>query len=353
MKCLVINPGGTSTKIAAFEDNEMLFKKSISHSAEDLAPFNTVFDEFDYRKSMIIDAVKENGMEVEAFDCVVGRGGLMKPIPGGVYEVNDAMVKDLKNAINGEHASNLGSVIARAIGNEIGVRSFVVDPVSVDEFQDVSRITGLSDIVKASWLHALNHKAVCRLSAEKAGQSYEESNFIAAHLGSGISIVAHEKGKMIDGSGGRSDGPFSPERSGGILTYDLIKLCYSGKYSKQQMIDKVSSIGGMYDYLGTKDMIEIENRATNGDTKAKLILDAFVYQVSTEIAKYGASLKGKVDKVILTGGIAYSDYVVNGITDRVSYLAPVEVYPGEMEMEALALGAMRVIKEQEEAKIYI
>lgn len=276
----------------------------------------------------------------------------MKPIAGGTYAVNDRMIEDLRNAINGEHASNLGSVLAKNIGDEIGVPSFVVDPVSVDEFQDISRITGLSDIEKASWLHSLNHKAVCRKSAEKMGGKYEDYNFIVAHLGSGISIVAHSNGKMIDGSGGRSDGPFSPERSGGILTYPLIKLCYSGKYTESEMINKVSNIGGMYDYLGTKDMIEIEERIKSGDAKAKLIMDSFIYQVSKEIAMYGASLYGKVDKIILTGGIAHSELITSEVTKRVSYLAPVEIIPGEMEMEALALGALRVLSGQEDEKIY-
>lgn len=352
MKILVINPGGTSTKISVFEDNEEVFKKNISHTQADLNDFNTVFDQYEYRKDLIINILTENNFTIETFNCVVGRGGLMKPISGGTYIVNDRMIGDLRNAINGEHASNLGSVLAKNIGDEINVPSFVVDPVSVDEFQDVSKITGLSDIEKASWLHSLNHKAVCRKAAEEMGGRYEDYNFIVAHLGSGISIVAHNKGKMIDGSGGRSDGPFSPERSGGILTYPLIKLCYSGKYTEAEMVNKVSNIGGMYDYLGTKDMIEIEEKIKAGNEKAKLIMDAFIYQVAKEIAMYGASLYGKVDKIILTGGIAHSDLVTTEVTKRVSYLAPVEIIPGEMEMEALALGALRVLSGEEVAKVY-
>lgn len=353
MKTLVINPGGTSTKIALFDDENQLFKDTVKHTAEDLAMFDTVFDEFDYRKQLILDALGKNGFDIKDLTCVVGRGGLMKPIEGGTYPVNEIMIKDLENKINGEHASNLGSVIAKNIGDEIGVPSFVVDPVSVDEFLPVSRVTGLKEIEKASWLHALNHKAVCRDEAEKMDGKYEDFNFIVAHLGSGISIVAHDKGKMVDGSGGRSDGPFSPERSGGLLTYDLINLCYSGKYSKKEMVAKVSSIGGMYDYLGTKDMIEIEERVENGDEEAKLVFDAFVYQVTKEIAQYGATLEGKVDKIILTGGIAYSNLVVEGVKKRVGYMADVVVKPGEMEMEALALGALRVLKGIESPKEYI
>lgn len=352
MRILVINPGGTSTKISVFEGKEQVFKKNIIHTQEDLNDYKTVFDQYKYRKDLIIKTLDENDYPVESFNCLVGRGGLMKPIAGGTYRVNDKMIEDLRNAINGEHASNLGAVLAKNIGDEIGVPSFVVDPVSVDEFLDICRITGISDIEKASWLHALNHKAVCRKVAEDLGGKYEDYNFIVAHLGSGISIVAHKKGKMIDGSGGRSDGPFSPERSGGLLAYPLIKLCYSGKYNESEMINKVSNIGGMYDYLGTKDMIEIQARIERGDEKAKLIMDAFIYQVSKEIAMYGASLSGEVHRIILTGGIAHSDLVTSEVKKRVSYLAPVEIIAGEMEMEALALGALRVLDGLEEAKEY-
>ena len=352
MRILVINPGGTSTKISVFEGKEQVFKENISHTQADLNDYKTVFNQYQYRKDLILNILEKNNYPIETFNCVVGRGGLMKPIPGGTYSVNDRMIEDLKNAINGEHASNLGAVLAKNIGDEIDVPSFVVDPVSVDEFLDVSRITGISDIEKASWLHSLNHKAVCRKVAEDLGGEYKDYNFIVAHLGSGISIVAHNKGQMIDGSGGRSDGPFSPERSGGLLAYPLIKLCYSGKYTEGEMVNKVSNIGGMYDYLGTKDMIEIEERIEKGDEKAKLIMDAFIYQVSKEVAMYGASLSGKVDRVILTGGIAHSDLVTEEVTKRVSYLAPVEIIAGEMEMEALALGALRVLGGVEQSKEY-
>lgn len=353
MKILVINPGGSSTKFSVFDDKKEIFKKNINHTGEELTPFAKVFDEYEYRKDMIVKALQEEGYEMTSFGCVVGRGGLMKAIPGGTYTINDRMVEDLKNAINGEHASNLGAVIAKNLGDEIGVPSFVVDPVSVDEMNDVSRITGISDLEKHSWFHALNHKAVARQIAQEIGGKYEDFNFIVAHLGSGISIVAHEKGKMIDGSGGRTDGPFSPERSGGLLAYQLIQLCYSGKYTYEEMVKKVSAFGGMYDYLGTKDMREVEERVKNGDKKAKLIYDAFTYQVAKEIALYGASLKGKVDRIIFTGGIAYSEKVIADVSEMISYLAPVEVVPGEMEMEALTLGALRVLNGEEKAKEYL
>lgn len=352
MRILAINPGGTSTKISVFDDKNEILKKSIVHTREDLKPFKKVFDEYEYRKSLILNTLEEENVILDSIDATVGRGGLMKPIEGGTYRVNDKMIDDLRNEVNGEHASNLGSVLAKNIGDEIGVPSFVVDPVSVDEFDEVSRITGISDIEKASWLHALNHKAVSRKVAEKLGGKYEDFNFIVAHLGSGISIVAHKNGKMIDGSGGRSDGPFSPERSGGLLAYPLVELCYSGKYTREEMVTKVSSTGGMYDYLGTKDIVEIEERIKNGDEKAKLIMDAFIYQIAKEISMYGASLHGKVDRIIFTGGISYSKHVTEEVTKRVSYLAPVEIVPGEMEMEALVLGALRVLNGEEKEKIY-
>ena len=352
MNILVINPGGTSTKIAVFSDKQEVFKKSISHTQADLDQFGRVFDQYQYRRDLVIQALAENGFKLADIQAVAGRGGLMKPIPGGTYGVNDRMIDDLRMAVNGEHASNLGALLAKTIGDEIGVPAFVVDPVCVDEFQPVARITGLSDLEKASWLHALNHKAVCRKIAKTMGGQYEDLNFIAAHLGSGISIVAHQKGQMIDGSGGRSDGPFSPERSGGLLAYPLIELCYSGKYTREELVNKVSNTGGMYDYLGTKDMQEIEAREVAGDEQAHLIMEAFIYQVAKEIAMYGAALYGKVDRVILTGGIAHSERVTKGIRDRVSYLAPVEIVPGEMEMEALALGALRVLAGEETALIY-
>lgn len=352
MKILVINPGGTSTKIAVYNDKTELFKENVFHSGEDLAKFDTVFDEYGYRVKLIRDILEKKNCDINEIECVVGRGGLMKPVPGGTYAVDDNMISDLKNVINGEHASNLGAVIAKNLGDELNVPSFVVDPVSVDEMKDVAKITGISDIEKQSWFHALNHKAVSRKVASNMGGKYEDYNFIVAHLGSGISIVSHNKGKMIDGSGGRSDGPFSPERSGGLLAYQLIELCYSGKYTYKEMVKKVSSIGGMYDYLGTKDMIEIQNRYNDGEEKVKLILDAFIYQVAKEISMYGATLKGNVDKIIFTGGIAYSELIVKKVSEMVGYLAPVEVIPGEMEMEALALGALRVINGEEKAKKY-
>lgn len=352
MKILVINPGGTSTKVSVFEDKQELFKLNLSHTAEDLKEYDTVFDEFEFRKGIVMKALEDKELTINDFGCVVGRGGLLKEIQGGTYPVNDIMIDDVKNAIRGEHASNLGPVLAKSIGDEAGIPSFIVDPVSVDEFDEISRYTGISDLQNPSWLHALNHKACCRLMAQKLGGKYEDFNFIVAHLGSGVSIVPHKNGRMIDGSGGRSNGPFSPERSGALPTYPLIQLCYSGKYTHKEMVAKVSSIGGMYDYLGTKDARDIEQRVEDGDAKAKEVLDAFVYQVSREIASYSASLCGKIDRIILTGGLAHSKYITEGVNERVGFLAPMEIIAGEAEMEALAFGALRVLNGEEEPKEY-
>lgn len=352
MRVLTINPGGTSTKIAVYDDSALLFKKTVIHSAEDLKGFKSVFDEYEYRLDLILKALLEEKIELHTFSAIVGRGGLLRPIEGGTYRVNDLMIEDVKNAINGEHASNLGCVLAKNLADKLSIPSFVVDPVSVDEFEPVSRVTGLSDIEKASWLHSLNHKAVCRKVASEMGKKYNELNIIVAHLGSGISIAAHKHGKSIDGEGGRVDGPFSPERSGGLPTYPLIQLCYSGKYTYKEMVAKVSSVGGIYDYLKTKDMEEVEKMAMGGDEKARLMLEAFIFQCAKSIGSQAAVLAGDVDVIIITGGIAYSDTVIKGISERVKFIAPIVVVPGEEELESLSMGALRVLSGEEEAKEY-
>lgn len=352
MKLLIVNPGGTSTKIAVFEEKTEVFKQNITHSAEELAPYPHVFDQYAYRKKLIVESVEAAGHPIASFDCVVGRGGLVRPISGGTYTVNDRMLRDLENAVEGEHASNLGAVIAGNIADGLGVPAFVVDPVAVDELMDKARVSGISDLERPSWFHALNHKAVARWTAERIGKKYEDCNFIIAHLGSGNSVVAHRGGRMVDGSGGRSNGPFSPERSGGLPTYPLVKLCYSGKYTQAEMVAKLSSVGGMYDYLGTKDAQEIERRMEAGDERAKLVYEAFVYAVAKEICAYAATFDGKVDRVVLTGGIAHSAYVVREVSRMTAFLAPMEVVAGEFEMEALALGALRVLHGEEQAKEY-
>ena len=352
MHILAINPGGTSTKVALFDDESCLFNHNIQHDDQCINAFASVFDQFTYRKEAVENTLREAGFSLEQLHCVVGRGGLLRCMEGGTYAVNDTMINDLRHAKRGEHPSNLGAVLARHIGDALGIPSFVVDPVSVDEFLDMARISGLAELERPSWMHALNHKAVCRQVAATLGGTYRDFNFIVAHLGSGISIAAHAKGRMVDGSGGRSNGAFSPERCGGLPAYPLVNLCYSGKYTHREMIDKISTKAGMFDYLGTKDMRDIEARYVAGDAQVIPVYDAFIYQVSKDIAKFGATLKGRVDRIILTGGISHSTLVAQRITERVGYLAPVVTVPGEMEMEALAKGALRVLRGEEQAVSY-
>lgn len=352
MKLLTINPGGTSTKIAVYEDEQELLKASIDHTAEELKPYPHVFDEFEYRKNLIIKTVEEAGFDIREFGCIAGRGGLCRPVEGGTYAVNDRMIEDLRNAVCGEHASNLGAVIAKSIGDEIGVPSFIVDPVAVDEMEDKARITGLAELERPAWFHALNHKAVARSIAKEMGKKYEDCNFIVAHLGSGISICAHKKGRMVDGSGGRTNGPFSPERCGSLPTYPLVQLCYSGKYTEDEMVEKISKFAGIYDFLGTKDSREVEKRIEAGDEKAKLVYDAFIYSTAKEICSYVPAFDEPIDCIIVTGGIAHSKYVTSEIERMTQAIAPVSVVAGEYEMIALALGALRVMRGEESAKEY-
>ena len=352
MRLLIINPGGASTKIAVYQDETEVFKTSISHTAEDLKEYPHVFEQYAYRRGLIVSEVEKAGYEISGFDCFVGRGGLVRSIPGGTYAVNERMIEDLKNAVAGEHASNLGAVIAKDLGDEYGKPSYVVDPVAVDEMMEKARISGITDLERPSWFHALNQKAVARWVAEKYGKKYEDMNMIVAHLGSGNSIVAHKGGLMVDGTGGRTNGAFSPERCGGLPTYPLIELCYSGKYTHEEMVRKISGLSGFYDYLGTKDAQEIERRISNGDEKARLVYDAYTYSVAKEICSLAAVFEGAVDCIVLTGGIAHSSYVADAVKKMTSFLAPVEVVAGEFEMTALALGALRVLRGEEESRVY-
>ncbi len=352
MLILVVNPGGTSTKIELFDGETSLHKWSLLHTAEDLRPFASIFEELPYRRGLIAKALAEAGVDLAGLSAVVGRGGLMKPLPGGVYAVCEAMIEDMRAGRYGEHASNLGAALARELAAPAACPAFVVDPVSVDEFEPVARVTGLPELTWPSWLHALNHKAVARHVAAKLGKEYGDCNFIVAHLGSGVSVAAHCKGRMVDGSGGRCNGPFSPERCGALPAYPLVELCYSGRFSRGEMVRKMSSEGGFYAYLGSKDVAEAEARAAAGDEKAKLIFQAFLYQVCKDMASYGAVLHGQVDRIILSGGIACSAAVQAEVRQRLSFLAPLEIVPGEMEMQALAQGALRVLMGSEKPCSY-
>ena len=354
MKQLIINPGSTSTKIAVYTDESMIFEKTIRHTNEELQSFKKVVDQFQFRKEMIISSLNENNISLNELDAVVGRGGLLKPIEGGTYSVNDKLVEDLKTNIKGEHASNLGALLARSIADEVNIPSFIVDPVVVDEMEDVARISGHPEFERICIWHALNQKAVARRAAqEKFGKRYEEMNFVVVHLGGGISIGAHKKGKVIDVNNAlNGEGPFSPERSGSLPAAQLVKMCFSGKYTEAEINKIIAGKGGICAYLGTNSAKEVSDRAKAGDKKAKLIYSAMAYQVAKAIGEYAVVLNGDVDAILITGGIAYDKDFVKMIEDKVKFIAKVIVSPGEDELLALAQGGLRVLKGVEEAKTY-
>ena len=352
-RILAINPGSTSTKIAVFDNESQVFEKTLRHSSDEIGKYAKIADQFEFRKGVIEDALEEGGIKMSELDAVVGRGGLLKPIKGGTYAVNEAMVEDLKVGVLGEHASNLGGIIAKQMGEEVGVPSFIVDPVVVDELQDLARVSGMAEIERTSIFHALNQKAIARRFAKENGKSYEDLNLIIAHMGGGISVGAHKKGLVIDAANALDgEGPFSPERSGGLPVGSLIKMCFSGEYTLDDMKKKIKGNGGLVSYLNTNDAREVEDAAAAGDEKAAFIYDAMAYQIAKEIGACAAVLKGEVDGILLTGGIAYSKPFTKYIADMVSFIADVKVYPGEDEMIALAQGGLRVLTGEEEAKVY-
>ncbi len=347
---LSINPGSTSTKFAIYKGTDVILKQTIKHQDREILNFPTVFSQAEYRlnnikKFLTLDLLQQ-------LDAIVGRGGFLHPLSSGTYLVNKKMIDELKNAKYGEHASNLGAILANLLAEDLKIPAFIVDPVVVDELEDVARLSGINEIERKSHVHALNIKAVSLKAADILNKPLNELNFVVAHLGGGISVVAHKAGKLVDVNNANDEGPFSPERAGGLPSYQLVKLCYSGKYTEQEMLDKLSRKGGLYSYLGSKDIIEIEKKIGNGDIKSKLVLESMVYQVAKEIGAMATVLNGKVDRIVLTGGIAFSDFITKMIIEKVNYLAPVLIIPGEEELEALANGALRVLQGQEQPKIY-
>lgn len=349
---LAINPGSTSTKLSIFEEEIEIKSNKVEHDRIELEVFSHVIDQYQYRLELILKWLMDEGINLNELIAVVGRGGLLRSIPGGTYTVTDFMIEDLTNCINGEHASNLGGLLARGIADMVQIPSYIVDPVSVDEFKDVSRISGLKEISRISLVHTLNIKAVINRRAKEINKNVEDLNFIVAHLGGGISISPIEKGKIIDVNNANHGGPFSPERAGTLPCGDLVKLCYSGKYTYQEMKSMIQHKGGLYSYLGTSDAREVYNRILQGDKYAELIYDAMAYQIGKEIACSAPPLKGKVDNIIITGGLAYAAYLLGKIEEMVKFIAPIIIYPGENEMEALNLGVLRVIHNKEKHKIY-
>lgn len=353
-KILAINPGSTSTKIAVFEDSNSVFVKNIKHSAEEIGQFVSISSQFEFRKEIIVKELEEAGYKISDLNIVVGRGGLVKPIESGVYEVNDAMKKDLDKGVLGEHASNLGGLIADNIAKENGnIKAYIADPVVVDELIDVARISGHPAFERMSIFHALNQKAIARTFAEEKGKKYEECNIIVAHLGGGVSVGAHKEGRVIDVNNALDgEGPFSPERSGTLPAGQLAKLCFSGEKTLAEIKKMINGEGGLVAYLGTNDAYDVEIKAKDGDAKFKLIQDAMSYQVAKAIGEMAAVLKGKVDGICLTGGIAYNPFLVDYVRDMVGFIAPIHVYPGEDEMRALAMNGLRVLRNEVEPKIY-
>ena len=349
-RILAINPGSTSTKIAIYSEQELEYKKSIKHNTETITSYNTIYDQLEFRLQAVLDTLDGASIDINTFDAVVGRGGMLKPIEGGTYLVNDAMVAYVKEAPRGEHASNLGCVIAKKIADSINVPSYIVDPVAVDEMDDIARYTGMPEIKRQSLFHALNQKAVALKAANVLGKDYKDLNLIVTHLGGGISVGMHQKGRVIDVNNALDgDGPMSPERSGGVPLYHM---AFSGDYTLKEIKRKNYGNGGMVAYLGTNDGFEIEQRIKNGDKEAKFILEVMCYQIAKEIGSGATVLKGDVDAIVITGGLAYDKMIIELITERVDFISNVIVLPGEDEMEALAFGALRVLNGKEEYKTY-
>lgn len=349
---LVINPGSTSTKIAVYNETNKLAQENLDHDTQKLDQFEKITDQYDYRKEMILNWMDEHGFDSHKLRAVVGRGGLLRPMPSGAYKVTDAMLKDLIIGIQGEHASNLGGMIADAIAKPEAIDAYIVDPVAVDEFEPLARISGMPELTRKSLVHALNIKAIAHRVADEMGKKVEDLNLILAHLGGGISIVPMKHGKIIDANNANEMGPFSPERCGGLPVGDVAKMCFSGEYTPNELKKKMRGKGGMTAYLGTNDGREVLKRIEAGDAEAKLIFDAMAYQISKEIGAMATVIEGKVDAVVLTGGVAYSKYLTDYVTEHVSFIAPVIIKAGEDEMEALNLGVLRVLNGEEVAKIY-
>ena len=349
---LVINPGSTSTKVAIFnQEGKEIFKEIISHSTEELSQFKSLLEQGPFRKKIILNTLKKKNIDSNSLIAIIGRGGVLKPLEAGTYEVNNKLINDLKNSPI-EHASNLGGIIAHEIAEEIDVPAYIADPVSVDEFTDIARISGLKGIERKSLLHTLNIRANAFRYAKEQGKKFEELNLIVAHLGGGISIAPIEKGKIIDVNNANDGGPFSPERTGSLPNKALIHLCYSGEYSEKELYKLITNQGGLVSYLGTNDVREVMKKIEQGDKYAELIFEGMCYQIAKEIGAMAAVLKGKVEAIILTGGIAHNEILVNKIKDHTGWIAPVVVYPGEEEMKALAQAVIRVIKDEEKVKTY-
>ncbi|MGA1976666.1 MAG: butyrate kinase [Bacteroidales bacterium] len=351
---LIINPGSTSTKFALYEEETSLFELTLNHTVEDISDFKKITDQFHFRRDLIIWELGYRNVDLKRIAAVIGRGGLIKPIESGIYEVNNKMIEDLYAGVLGEHASNLGGLIAHDIASSLpNAKAYIVDPVVVDELQPVARISGHPEIERISIFHALNQKAIARIYAASINKKYEDLNLIVAHLGGGISVGAHRKGRVVDVNNAlHGDGPFSPERSGGLPAKQLADMCFSGHYTHDEIKSMITGKGGMVAYLGTNNYKEVSRMADEGNEKAILIRDACSYQVVKEIGAMAAVLAGKVDAIIITGGMAFQEYLINSIKSMVRFIAPIFVFPGEDEIKSLAFNGLLALNGKIEVKIY-
>ena len=351
-KILAINPGSTSTKVALYEDERPSFDFTLRHTTDELARFTDVIQQLDWRRGLILEALRERDCRLDTLSAVIGRGGLIRPVPAGVYEVNSRMRYDLRHA-KMKHACNLGGLLAAQIAHMAKVKAYIADPPVVDEMDDVARITGMPMCTRYPISHALNQKATARLHCDRAGLVYEQSNLIVAHMGGGISVAAHRRGRIVDVNNALDgDGPFAPDRAGGIPSSDLIRTCFSGKYTEAELLSFVSSKGGLVAHLGTNSVQQAMERIAAGDERARKVVDAMCYNIAKQICAMAAPLEGRVDAIVLTGGIAFNEPVVDYIRTHCAFLAPVAVYPGENELESLALNALVILRGVIEPKVY-
>ncbi len=350
---IAINPGSTSTKVAFYRGSTRVVVESLRHQVDDLKHFAHITDQLGFRRTLIEGFMDDHGIDPASLVAVVGRGGLLKPLNSGTYEVNQAMIDDLTAARQGEHASNLGGILAHSIARPLGIPAYIVDPVSVDELEDVARVTGLPELPRRSMIHALNIRAVAHRVAMDLGCSLTEINLIMVHLGGGISIAPMRQGRLIDVNNANENGPLSPERTGTLPVVGLIKLCYSGRYTERELIKRVNGQGGLMAHLGTTDLRQVADRIAAGDLLAKQVFTAMGYQIGKEIGAMASTLRGKVDRIVLTGGMAHSSELVSLVSEYVSWIAPVLTYPGEDELQALVEGTWRVLNGEESVKEYV
>lgn len=351
-RLLILNPGSTSTKLSVFDGEEPLFTESITHSPEELAPYDHVAEQYDFRRKLVLDCLERHDIALESLSAVVSRGGLLTAIEAGAYAVNDDMVWQLQNKPRNEHASNVGAMIAKAIADELNIPAYIYDGVTVEELLPINKITGLPSMQRKGMGHNLNTRAAAMRYAREQGKDYKDVTVIVAHLGGGISVNLHHNGRIEDFINDE-EGPFSPERAGGLPMFDVIKMCFSGEYTNHTMMNQVKRSGGLMAHLGTTDSREVEKMIQDGDEHAKLVYDAMALNVAKNIAKCAPGVCGKVDAIVLTGGIAYSEYFTSEVSRRVEFIAPVVIYAGEDEMKSLALGGLRVLRGQEQAKTYV